>query len=129
VGLSVFDERLPVVCYAMLTSAQGTSFLTIVPVGSTIVRIDAVLVTSGAAAAHDLQLGFTLGSDFYPLGSASVAVDAGFTTVPAADLVAAVAPPAIGAILIPVGYALAIKAASALPSGQVMLVTSIGGTV
>lgn len=124
-----FAENYPVYANISLVAASGTNAVSASPSVDTIHRWDTLLASSTAAAPHDLRLAVTIGTVTSYLGSVSIPAGAGFTTVPAVDILAHILPNPTDGLVMPGLGALKGQLAVTLGAGETITVACAGGTL
>jgi hypothetical protein len=128
-GLSQYDERSPAWQQGSLTIASGTTVVDMfTPTGSA-VRVDAVLVSSTSLTPQIVDLWLTRYDGNGLVGSVSIPAGAGFAGVPIVDLIASIAPAAIGALVLLTGVGLGVGVEVALTGSDTLGVQVLGGYV
>jgi hypothetical protein len=129
VGLAIYDEHDPIVVVATFNNATGTNLTSCFAKQDTTVRIDAYLVSCDDTVDHTINLELYHDNFHGPIGVCKIPLTCGYGIIPAADIVALLAPAAIGAILLPAMTEIRAKLAVALTAGKYMYFTALGGRI
>jgi hypothetical protein len=125
-GLGIYDEHSPVNPIVSLTIADTTVPKYVTQGGQRGTRIDAVLLTSNAAAPVDVQLVLDNGTA-YIMGTVAVPAGAGVSpAVPAVDAFA-LFPVAPGSLILAGGITLKVGVTVTLGAADVVGVLAFGG--
>ena len=128
-GLTLYDEKVPLIAGRTITIADTTVLKTVLTCGIFPARIDAIICCSDAAASHVIELGVYTGTLQLYLGSLSVPAGAGFAGAATVDLASLVAStPMAGLLLLP-GYTLNVRLVVTLGAGELFSVAAFGGYV
>lgn len=122
-----YNEAFPIVANINLVQGSGTNLVQSTPICSVLHRFDAARASSTAAADHDVRLSMLVNSVSYPLGSVTIPAGAGYTTVPAVDLIAALVTPPNDGIVLAGGSLLHAKLEVALGAGETITIACVGG--
>ena len=128
-GLSIYDEHTPCVSYVGLTIADTFVAATLCPASELPRRVDSLLCLSTAAGIVTVILTMVLGSVIATIGRRAIPIGAGITTVPMEDLIATLAPVAIGGLVIPAGWVLKLGMSATLGAAEQVQCTALGGYV
>lgn len=126
-GVSQFDEVLPIVAGAGLGSGAGTSPVTYTTTALTAYRLDTIACLSTDTIDHDVYLYRTVGGVQTICASVHVPAGSGFTSLPAIELLPADVVGAQGGLLMPVGATLQMQVIVAVSSGKNLWLNGQGG--
>jgi hypothetical protein len=128
-GLSIFDEFAAVYFKRILLPADGTGVVSFMPAQPVPVRVDAIAAISTDAVSRYCALVFTdsVGDAFY--GQAMIVAMSGLGGVPPTEMVAFLAPPAIGGFVVPPGVAVKLAMATGVTAAASITFTLLGGYV
>jgi hypothetical protein len=128
-GFSPFDEREYSSNQYYADNSTGDTFYYLA--GNTVMveRVDAIVVTNTSTSDQILELGLKPGGVVYPLGQVTIPALAGTPGVPPVDLVAALAPPSIGAFIVQRGATLQLRQVAALTGSDVVTAVTFGGLI
>lgn len=91
-GVSIYDERQPILGQTIILLADGTAWKTLVPASSGLFRVDDVLVTNSDTIAHDVELSIRTGGAEYIVGSVTIPAGQGYLGTPPIKAAATLAP-------------------------------------
>jgi hypothetical protein len=128
-GFSQFDEREYSSNQYYADNSTGDTFYYLA--GNTVMveRVDAIIVVNTSASDQIVELALTPGGVAYPIGQVTIPALAGTAAVPPVDLVALLAPPSIGAIIIQRGATLQLRQVAALTGSDVVSAVTFGGLI
>jgi hypothetical protein len=129
VGLTIFDEREPILANCSLTITDTTVYKVLVPAVAASLRIDSILVVFTGAADHGINVALFDPSSQMDVGSRTVPASAGLNGAVAYDLIPTLAPAAIGGFVLPRGASLKVRAGTTLGGADTMIVTALGGYI
>ena len=126
-GFSIFDERELVNDSYYADSSTADAFYQIGGHSVFAERIDAFLLSSNSASDQIVEVGIKVGALTYPLGQVTVPALAGTIGVPVLDAVLALAPLALGAIIVQKGSGFMVRQTVTLTGSDAILGVTIGG--
>jgi hypothetical protein len=128
-GLSIFDESVPVINYVEVNNAAGTSYVNVNTTYPFPLRIDSLICSNDDSVDHYVQVAASNGSFDASYGTVHVPAGAGRTNVPAVDAVAILAPTTLQGFILPAFFQLAVRTDVAVNSPNVLYFTAVGGFV
>ena len=126
-GLSVFDERAPMLGKYDLLPADGTNNVVIHAVHATAARLDALIISNNDTIAHVISVSLRSGAAYYTVGTVSVPAGAGFAATLPVDAMATLAPASLGGLYIPPGFEVTVAAVVAVVATHYMYIVGMGG--
>jgi len=124
-----YNETYPVYANISITPASTTNPVQASPACAVPHRWDVGIASSTAAADHDLRLDAYVGSVAFYLGTVSIPAGAGFTTVPAVDVIAELIKAPNDGIVLPASAILRATLAVTLGAGETLTVALAGGAL
>jgi hypothetical protein len=128
VGLSIFDEKVPLLAYVNIVNADGTNVKTLTTAQSAYTRFDTILVSNADTIAHVINLWADVASTRF-LGSVNIPAGAGHLGVAPVDLIAALPLTNPGGLVITGAMGLGVHLDVAMVAPYTMHVVALGGTL
>jgi hypothetical protein len=128
-GLSTFDEFLPISQRTLIKAAQTTAIQQIAVSVNGSLRIDNVLVSNNDVIAHVVDLVVSSGVTPTIIGGASVPAGTGYAGTKSIDLLATALPATLVGLVLPLGTGLYANAEVAVTSTFELDLTVLGGVV
>jgi len=124
-----YTESYPTYANIAIAQANGTNEVQASPAVNVVHRWDAAFASSTAAIAHDLRLNAYVGAVAFYLGTVSIPAGAGFTNVPAVDVIAELVKSPNDGIVLPASAVLRASLAVTLGAGETITVACVGGAI
>lgn len=124
-----YNETYPSYANISITAASSTNPVQASPAVTVPHRWDAGFASSTAAAPHDLRLDAYVGAVAFYIGTVSIPAGAGFTTVPAVNVIAELVEAPNDGIVLPASAILRATLAVTLGAGETLTVALLGGAI
>lgn len=124
-----FNETYPSYANISITAGSTTNPVQASPAVTVPHRWDAAYASSTAAGAHDLRLDAYVGAVAFAIGTVSIPAGAGFTNVPAVDIIAALVESPNDGLVLPASAVLRATLAVTLGAGETITVALVGGAL
>jgi hypothetical protein len=128
-GLSMYDEAIPLIYAFNWLSYMGTNEQAITGMLARAARIDSVHILNSDTIDHDVELRINAGSAPFPLGTVNVPAGAGHGTVPIVKAELALAPGAQNGWVLAVGQSFSSRLVVAVGATASVTVWLFGGYV
>ena len=128
-GLSTFDEQIPLNATKTLVNGMGTTYQTLVNPPSNNLRIDAILAANSDAIDHVLNIALFAGGDDFQIVSVNVPAGAGSGGVNPVDVLGSGPLPIQGGFVLWPGNSVDVQVEVAVVGGADVRITALGGSV
>lgn len=126
-GLSVFDENLPLCAQLVRTITQTTVAQSLLPVANQPRRIDNIIIASTDTIDHIVDLYVVQSAVTTLLGSFNVPAGSGYLGVPAVDAIAKLVPTLAGGLVLPGLATLTVDTPVQVTISDLVAFTVLGG--
>lgn len=108
-------------------NADAQTVKDIVTAGANGLRIDGIFMSSDDTTAREIAFYIHDGTTAWYIGSVTVPIGAGYTTVARVDALLTLRPAALNALILPATYKLQAKAVVSVTAAKTVTVVAIGG--
>ena len=128
-GLSQYDEQIPVLAACELDSGDGTTPKQIYAADYYDVRLDTILITTNSLVDIGVCVFMNINSNGYSIFGMTIPAGSGFGGVPAVDVIGEMVTHNVGGLLLPKNQDINIYVTEALAAGKVLDVVAMGGSI